>query len=121
MTALKESYVALCMEIQSLKSAKKTSKKPKPRNIGDVSRMPDLDGDDFETPVNRADPEDADDSEKEDAGGGENDGADLLKEPVQGRLDDPIQQLFGWGLRGKRSHGWGQLCPILTIGRFFEI
>ncbi|XP_010669872.1 uncharacterized protein LOC104886992 [Beta vulgaris subsp. vulgaris] len=92
MTALKESSVASCMEIQSLKSAKKTSKKPKPCNVRGVSKMPDLDGDEFETPVNRADPEDADDSEKEDIDGGENDGADPPKEPVQGRLDNPIQQ-----------------------------
>ncbi|KMS94947.1 hypothetical protein BVRB_013840 [Beta vulgaris subsp. vulgaris] len=89
---LKESYVASCMEIQSLKSAKKTSKGPKPRNVRGVSRMQNLEGEEFGTPVNHADPEDADDSEKEDAGGGENDGADPPKEPVQGRLHDPIQQ-----------------------------
>ncbi|XP_057246818.1 uncharacterized protein LOC104908818 [Beta vulgaris subsp. vulgaris] len=92
MATLKESYVASCMEIQSLKSAKKTSKGPKPRNVRGVSRMRNLDGEGFETPVNHVDLEDADDSEKEDADGGENDGADPSKEPVQGRLDDPIQQ-----------------------------
>ncbi|XP_057250586.1 uncharacterized protein LOC104892735 [Beta vulgaris subsp. vulgaris] len=92
MATLKESYVASCMEIQSLKSAKKTSKGPKPRNVRGVSRMRNLDGEGFETPVNHVDPEDADDSEKEDADGGEYDGTDPLKEPVQGRLDDAIQQ-----------------------------
>ncbi|KMS98318.1 hypothetical protein BVRB_4g093850 [Beta vulgaris subsp. vulgaris] len=92
MATLKESYVASCMEIQSLKSAKKTSKGPKPRNVRGVSRMQNLDGEGFETPENRADLGDADDSEKEDADDGENDGADPPKEFAQGRLDDPIQQ-----------------------------
>ncbi|KMT07787.1 hypothetical protein BVRB_6g147090 [Beta vulgaris subsp. vulgaris] len=92
MATLKESYVASCMEIQSLKSAKKTSKGPKPRNVRGVSRMQNLDDEGFETPGNRADLGDADDSEKEDANDGENDGADPSKEFAQGRLDDPIQQ-----------------------------
>ncbi|XP_057249388.1 uncharacterized protein LOC104889318 [Beta vulgaris subsp. vulgaris] len=92
MATLKESYVASCMEIQSLKSAKKPSKGPKPRNVRGVSRMQNLDGEGFETPGNRADLGDADDSEKEDADDDENDGADPSKEFAQGRLDDPIQQ-----------------------------
>ncbi|KMT08773.1 hypothetical protein BVRB_6g134970 [Beta vulgaris subsp. vulgaris] len=91
MATLKESYVASCMENQSLKSTKKTSKGPKPRNVRDVPKMHDLDADGFETPMNHVVPEDADDSEKEDADGDENGGVIAPKEPILGRLDDPIQ------------------------------
>ncbi|KMT11221.1 hypothetical protein BVRB_5g110550 [Beta vulgaris subsp. vulgaris] len=115
MATLKESYVASCMENQSLKSAKKTSKGPKPRNVRGISRMQDLDGDGFETPANRADPEDADDSEKEDGDGGENDGADPPKEPVQGRLDDPIQQLLTEIFSEIRHIGWIVFCIASTL------
>ncbi|KMT02187.1 hypothetical protein BVRB_9g207020 [Beta vulgaris subsp. vulgaris] len=92
MALLKESYVASCMENQSLKSAQKTSKRPKPRNVRDVSKMSDLDADGFETPVNHVIPEEADDSEREDGDGDENGGAGPPKAPVQGRIDDPVQQ-----------------------------
>ncbi|KMT13310.1 hypothetical protein BVRB_4g084520 [Beta vulgaris subsp. vulgaris] len=98
MATLKESYVASGMENQSLKSAQKSSKGPKPRNTSGVPRMRNLDAEGFETPLNHVINEDADESEKE-YGDGDDDGdVNPSKELPQGqpcrRLDDPVQQLI---------------------------